>query len=69
MKTYIVYAGGREVGTIKAGSHNAAEKKARKRYAPSADRVEQFMRINPMIPEERVRELLTFGVSVAYTEI
>lgn len=35
MKTYIVYVDGREVGMIKAGSHNAAEKKAKERY-PSA---------------------------------
>lgn len=32
MKTYIVYVDGREVGMIKAASHNAAEKKARKLY-------------------------------------
>jgi hypothetical protein len=32
MKTYIVYANGNEVGYIKAGSHNAAEKKAIKKY-------------------------------------
>jgi hypothetical protein len=28
MKTYIVYINGVEAGTIKAASHNAAEKKA-----------------------------------------
>jgi hypothetical protein len=33
MKTYIVYLDGREVGMIKASSHNAAEKKAKARYA------------------------------------
>jgi hypothetical protein len=29
---YIVYVDGREVGMIKAGSHNAAEKKAKAKY-------------------------------------
>jgi hypothetical protein len=32
MKTYIVYVDGFEVGYIKAGSHNAAEAKAMKKY-------------------------------------
>ena len=32
MKIYIVYLNGNEVGYIKAGSHNAAEKKAQKKY-------------------------------------
>lgn len=32
MKTYIVYVDGEEKGYIKAGSHNAAEKKAQKKY-------------------------------------
>jgi hypothetical protein len=33
MKIYIVYnAQGYEIGLIKAGSHNAAEKKARKKF-------------------------------------
>jgi hypothetical protein len=32
MKTYIIYVDGEEVGYIKAGSHNSAEKKARKKY-------------------------------------
>lgn len=32
MKTYIVYVDGVEVGMIKAGSHNAAEKKAQKKF-------------------------------------
>lgn len=33
MKSYIVYSGaGFELGIIKAGSHNSAEKKARKVY-------------------------------------
>lgn len=32
MKTYIVYLSGKEVGYIKASNHNAAEKKAFKKY-------------------------------------
>jgi len=37
MKTYIVYDDkGNERGIIKAGSHNAAEKKAQKLYGPKA---------------------------------
>lgn len=32
MKTYIVYVDGDQVGYIKAGSHNAAEKKAQKKH-------------------------------------
>lgn len=32
MKVYIVYVNGVEVGTIKASSHNAAEKKAAKKH-------------------------------------
>jgi hypothetical protein len=32
MKTYIVYMDGVEVGLIKASGHNAAEKKAQKKY-------------------------------------
>lgn len=32
MKSYIVYVDGEEVGVIKAASHNAAEKKAQKKY-------------------------------------
>jgi hypothetical protein len=34
MKTYIVYVNGNEVGYIKAGNHNSAEKKAIKKYSP-----------------------------------
>ncbi len=33
MKSYIVYLDGEEVGIIKADSHNAAEKKAQRKYA------------------------------------
>lgn len=36
MKTYIVYVNGVEVGTIKANSHNAAEKKAKAKYPKEA---------------------------------
>lgn len=32
MKTYIVYVEGIETGYIRAASHNAAEKKAQKKY-------------------------------------
>jgi len=32
MKTYIVFVNANEVGYIKAGSHNAAEKKAKKKW-------------------------------------
>lgn len=36
MKTYIVYVNGEEMGYIKAGSHNAAEKKAQQKYGETA---------------------------------
>lgn len=36
MKTYIVYVNGEEKGMIKAGSHNAAEKKAKAKYPKEA---------------------------------
>jgi hypothetical protein len=32
VKTYIIYVDGKEVGTLKAGSHNSAEKKAKAKY-------------------------------------
>ena len=32
MKTYIVYLNGEESGYIKAGSHNSAEKKVKKKH-------------------------------------
>ena len=36
-KTYIVYDGtGKEVGTLKASGHNAAEKKAKAKYGEKA---------------------------------
>ena len=38
MKTFIVYVKGQEVGYIKAGSHNAAEKKAIKKYGENCER-------------------------------
>jgi len=38
MKVYIVYVDGVEVeGYIRAGSHNAAEKKAKKKYPHAKD--------------------------------
>jgi len=33
MKTYIVYVNGNETCIIKAGSHNAAEKKAKAKFS------------------------------------
>jgi hypothetical protein len=36
MKSYIVFVKGNEVGIIKAGSHNAAEKKAKAKYPKEA---------------------------------
>ena len=36
MKTYIVYVDAEEKGMVKAGSHNAAEKKAKKMYPNAA---------------------------------
>ena len=69
MKTYIVYIGADEMGTIKAGSHNAAEKKARKMNAPSVERINQYLRINPHLSREQAINNLTSNISVAYTEI
>lgn len=37
MRTYIVYVNGEEVGYIKAGSHNAAEKKAQAKYGKNGE--------------------------------
>jgi hypothetical protein len=54
MKTYIVYIDGNEMGYIKAASHNAAEKKARKKYAPKEQ---------PNTPAFMSR------IQVAYTEV
>lgn len=54
MKTYIVYVNGIEVGYIKAGSHNSAEKKAKKKHAP--------IRSHDGFHDES-------AVSVAYTEL
>ena len=39
MKTYIVYVNGVETALIKAGSHNAAEKKAIKKYGAGGNNV------------------------------
>jgi hypothetical protein len=40
MRTYIVYVNGEEVGYIKAGTHNAAEKKAIKKYKKNGENVQ-----------------------------
>lgn len=69
MKTYIVYVNGVEVGYIKAGSHNAAEKKAQKKFEPSAYRIEEYLRVNPWMSRERAIQNLTSNISVAYTEV
>ena len=55
MKTYIVYFNGIEVGYVKAGNHNAAEKKARAK----ADMTNAAA---PFLPGIK-------NVSVAYTEL
>lgn len=39
MKTYIVYVNGNEIGYIKAGSHNSAEAKAKKKYGKNGENV------------------------------
>jgi hypothetical protein len=58
MKTYIVYVNGIEVGYIKAGSHNSAEKKAKEKYGQAPP--DGFFRVMCNdVPH----------VSVAYTEI
>jgi len=54
MKTYIRYFNGVEAGYIKAGSHNAAEKKAQKQ----ADDL-----------NKKAGTQIVHNVSVAYTEI
>lgn len=54
MKTYIVYFNGVEVGTLKAGSHNAAEKKAQQR-------ADKMHKATPWLPKVKS--------SVAYTEV
>jgi hypothetical protein len=56
MKTYIVYVGGDEVGTIKAGGQNAAEKKAQAKVK-KGDFGSKYIGT----PD--------FQVSVAYTEV
>ena len=56
MKTYIVYFNGIEVGMIKAGSHNAAEKKAKAKADIANNKQPSYV---PKIKD----------VSVAYTEI
>ena len=70
MNTYTVYVGGNEQSEyIKAATHNSAEKKAQKKYAPSPDQVRQYMRVNPCVSEEEAKKRLSSNVSVAYTEI
>lgn len=54
MKTYIVYFNGIEVGYVRAGSHNAAEKKAQEK----ADKAHAAA---PFLPK--------VNVSVVYTEL
>ena len=59
MKTYIVYVDGEEQSEpIKAGSHNAAEKKARKKYGGKK-------KIRNIFGESMMNKI----VSVAYTEL
>jgi hypothetical protein len=70
MKHYIVYVNGAELpGTLKAGSHNAAEKKARNLYGPSTSQVQDYIRSHPFSTPERARAILETNISVAYTEI
>lgn len=54
MKTYIVYLMGREFAMLKASGHNAAEKKAVKKY------------VGTMIAGLPVE---AWQISVAYTEV
>lgn len=68
MKTYIVYVNGVEVGLIKAGSHNAAEKKAQKRYVSTTDAL-NYQRVNPWLSLEEAFNRVATKVSVAYTEL
>lgn len=56
MKTYIVYFNGIEVGEIKAGNHNSAEKKAKAK----ADKCNASN--PPGIPKIK-------DVSIVYTEV
>jgi len=69
MKNYIVYCKGEEIGIIQAGSHNAAEKKAQKKYPPTEDRIQFYMRVNPTTSREDAIKNLNTAISVAYTEI
>lgn len=57
MKTYIVYFNGVEVGLVKAGSHNAAEKKAQ----------EKLVEYNAKSPA--YLQLPLTAASVVYTEV
>ena len=62
MRTYIVYVRGIEVGTIKAGSHCAAEKKAIKKYSMPQNACEVDGRAKP-------NQVSPSDISVCYTEI
>ncbi len=57
MKTYLVYVNGEEKATIKASSHNAAEKKAQKMF-PQPDQSNDWLRGGS-----------AWNVTVAYTEV
>ena len=70
MKTYIVYVNGVEVNEmIKAAGHNAAEKKAKRIYGPSEERIRTYLAVNPWMGRESAIANLTSGISVVYTEI
>jgi hypothetical protein len=62
MKTFIVYINGVEAGYIKAGSRNAAEKKAFKKYGCTRKLT------NPDGSTHK-DALIPRNISVAYTEI
>ena len=68
MKTYIVYVDGHEVEMLSAGSHNAAEKKAQKKYITTS-KVNNYLRANSWLNREQVIARLNTTVTVAYTEI
>ena len=68
MKTFIVYVNGVEVEMIKAGSHNAAERKAQKRHV-SQESVVSYQRVNPWMSLEDAFKRVATKVSVAYTEV
>ena len=70
MKTYIIYLNGVEQpDLIKAGNHNSAEKKARKLFPVSNERIQNYMRVNPCVTEQEARERIQTNIQVVYTEI